>query len=137
VLIFNRWGDEVYPLGDIPYESDWNGTFDGEELPADTYFYVIDLGDGYGAAVWLRDDSTLIPKTIKIMRALLIFFLLICWGSQVLEAQQDEQFTQWMYHKLGIQSGLCRHAGNPYLYGALPAAVGRAGRRAAVAAAHL
>ncbi|RME99011.1 MAG: type IX secretion system membrane protein PorP/SprF [Bacteroidetes bacterium] len=36
------------------------------------------------------------------MRALLIFFFLICWGSQVLEAQQDEQFTQWMYHKIGF-----------------------------------
>ncbi|RME99010.1 MAG: HYR domain-containing protein, partial [Bacteroidetes bacterium] len=45
VLIFNRWGDEVFRSG-IPYASNWNGTYDGEDLPADTYFYVIDLGDG-------------------------------------------------------------------------------------------
>lgn len=45
VIIINRWGDEVYRSG-IPYESDWNGTYSGEDLPADTYFYIVDLGDG-------------------------------------------------------------------------------------------
>ena len=45
VTIFNRWGDEVYRSGS-PYPSDWNGTFSGEELPADTYFYIVELGDG-------------------------------------------------------------------------------------------
>lgn len=43
VLIFNRWGDEVFRSA-IPYENDWNGTFDGEPLPAGTYFYIIDFG---------------------------------------------------------------------------------------------
>ena len=45
VIIFNRWGDEVYRSG-TPYTSDWNGNYLGEELPVDTYFYVVDLGDG-------------------------------------------------------------------------------------------
>ncbi len=45
VIIFNRWGDEVYRSGQ-PYASDWNGTYDGEDLPVDTYFYVVDLGNG-------------------------------------------------------------------------------------------
>jgi gliding motility-associated-like protein len=45
VSIFNRWGDEVYRSG-IPYRNTWNGTYNGEELPADTYFYIVNLGDG-------------------------------------------------------------------------------------------
>ena len=45
VTIFNRWGDEVFRSG-TPYAGDWNGTYSGEELPVDTYFYVVDLGDG-------------------------------------------------------------------------------------------
>lgn len=44
VSIFNQWGDEVYHAE--PYKNDWQGTFDGEELPASTYFYIIDLGNG-------------------------------------------------------------------------------------------
>lgn len=45
VTIFNRWGDEVF-RSNSPYQSDWGGTYSGEDLPDDTYFYVIDLGDG-------------------------------------------------------------------------------------------
>lgn len=45
VIIFNRWGDEVFRSAS-PYQSNWNGTYNGEDLPADTYFYVITLGNG-------------------------------------------------------------------------------------------
>lgn len=45
VILFNRWGDEVY-RSPVPYENDWRGTFNGEDVPAGTYFYIIDLGDG-------------------------------------------------------------------------------------------
>jgi gliding motility-associated-like protein len=45
VYIFNRWGDEVFRSG-TPYLNTWDGTFNGEELPADTYFYVINFGNG-------------------------------------------------------------------------------------------
>ncbi len=44
VSIYNQWGDEVYHAE--PYQNDWYGTFNGEELPAGTYFYLIDLGSG-------------------------------------------------------------------------------------------
>lgn len=44
VAIFNQWGDEVFHAE--PYENNWEGTFDGEDLPAGTYFYFIDLGNG-------------------------------------------------------------------------------------------
>jgi gliding motility-associated-like protein len=43
--VFNRWGDEVYN-SPRPYPNNWAGTFNGEDLPADTYFYILDLGDG-------------------------------------------------------------------------------------------
>ena len=44
ISIFNQWGDEVFH--DQPYQNDWKGTFDGEDLPAGTYFYIVDLADG-------------------------------------------------------------------------------------------
>ena len=43
--IFNRWGQEV--LSSADYRNDWNGRSDnGNELPNDTYFYVLNLGGG-------------------------------------------------------------------------------------------
>jgi gliding motility-associated-like protein len=45
VAIFNRWGDEVF-RSEIPYRNTWDGTYNGENLPAGTYFYIVNLGDG-------------------------------------------------------------------------------------------
>ncbi|MDF1863286.1 MAG: gliding motility-associated C-terminal domain-containing protein [Saprospiraceae bacterium] len=44
ISIFNQWGDEVYHAS--PYNNDWEGTFDGEDLPAGTFFYILDLNNG-------------------------------------------------------------------------------------------
>ena len=44
VSIFNQWGDEVFRAA--PYVNDWQGTYNGEELPVGTYYYVIDFGKG-------------------------------------------------------------------------------------------
>lgn len=44
VSIFNQWGDEVFRAR--PYENDWKGTYDGQDLPAGTYFYVVNLRNG-------------------------------------------------------------------------------------------
>ncbi len=38
VIIFNRWGDEVYRAA--PYNNDWEGTYNNEDLPDGTYFYI-------------------------------------------------------------------------------------------------
>ncbi len=38
VVILNRWGDEVYQAA--PYNNDWQGTYNNEELPDGTYFYI-------------------------------------------------------------------------------------------------
>ncbi|MCB0642899.1 MAG: gliding motility-associated C-terminal domain-containing protein, partial [Phaeodactylibacter sp.] len=46
VSIFNQWGDEVYQAA--PYGNDWKGTYDGEDLPTGTYFFIVNLGDGSG-----------------------------------------------------------------------------------------
>ena len=44
-MIFNRWGNEVYAKGG--YNNDWDGTWQGDkELPAGTYFYILDDGEG-------------------------------------------------------------------------------------------
>jgi gliding motility-associated-like protein len=44
VVIVNQWGNEVFRAA--PYQNNWVGTFDGQALPAGTYYYVVDFGDG-------------------------------------------------------------------------------------------
>ncbi len=39
VIIFNQWGDEIYRSA--PYTNNWRGTYNGEDVPAGTYYYVI------------------------------------------------------------------------------------------------
>lgn len=44
VWIYNRVGNLVYH--ETNYQNDWDGTFNGQELPEATYYYIIDLGVG-------------------------------------------------------------------------------------------
>ncbi len=44
VIIFNEWGDEVF-RSPSPYQNDWRGTYNGEDLPVGTYFYIVSFGD--------------------------------------------------------------------------------------------
>ena len=46
VSIFNQWGDEVFHAQ--PYNNDWDGTYNGEQLPAGTYYYVVKFNAGGG-----------------------------------------------------------------------------------------
>ncbi len=39
VIIFNQWGDEIYRAA--PYTNNWQGTYNGEDVPAGTYYYVV------------------------------------------------------------------------------------------------
>lgn len=59
--IFNRWGNKVF--GSSPYQNNWDGTSSegvqvgSGNLPAGTYFYVLDLGDGtsiYKGTIYLN-----------------------------------------------------------------------------------
>ncbi|MEX2370691.1 MAG: gliding motility-associated C-terminal domain-containing protein [Bacteroidales bacterium] len=42
--IYNRWGELVYHSTDVANEP-WDGTYNGRELPVDSYHYVLDLGN--------------------------------------------------------------------------------------------
>jgi gliding motility-associated-like protein len=44
VKIFNSWGIAVFDSKG--YDEPWDGKHNGNELPAGTYYYYIDLGDG-------------------------------------------------------------------------------------------
>ena len=44
--IYNRYGKQVF-IAD-GYNNTWDGKAFGEKLPAATYFYILDLGDGKG-----------------------------------------------------------------------------------------
>jgi gliding motility-associated-like protein len=44
VEIYNRWGELLFHSDD--YQNDWNGTYNGENLPIGTYYFIIDLHDG-------------------------------------------------------------------------------------------
>lgn len=44
VEIYNRWGELIFHADG--YQQDWDGTYNGKELPVGTYYYIIDLKDG-------------------------------------------------------------------------------------------
>jgi gliding motility-associated-like protein len=45
VRIFNRWGTEIMRAEN--YKNDWNGNWNGSELPDGTYFYLVEDGEGH------------------------------------------------------------------------------------------
>jgi gliding motility-associated-like protein len=50
--IFNRYGREVYSKDD--YEREWYGQdFNGNMLPAATYYYYVKLDDGVEKTGWV------------------------------------------------------------------------------------
>ncbi len=38
LIVFNEWGSEVFR--ESPYQNNWAGTYNGEELPDGTYYYI-------------------------------------------------------------------------------------------------
>ncbi|MCB0541496.1 MAG: gliding motility-associated C-terminal domain-containing protein, partial [Bacteroidetes bacterium] len=46
LVVFNRWGDEVWNSYG-PYQNNWGGdNFQNVGLPDGTYFYILDFKDG-------------------------------------------------------------------------------------------
>ncbi len=44
LMIFNRWGNRVFEA--VNYQNDWDGKWDGNDLPDGTYFYLLEFGNG-------------------------------------------------------------------------------------------
>jgi gliding motility-associated-like protein len=57
VLIYNRWGNEVF--SSTGYNEPWDGTRNGEELPTGSYFYIIDYN---------QDGKENLSGTVNIIR---------------------------------------------------------------------
>ena len=57
VIIVNRWGDVVFRSNN--YNNEFDGNFSGGLLPSGTYYYMLDLGQGW---VIFKGDVTIIRK---------------------------------------------------------------------------
>ena len=57
VIIINRWGDEVFQSK--PYQNDFNGNYEGRNLPDGTYYYILILGEDFGT---LKGPLTIIRE---------------------------------------------------------------------------
>ena len=45
IMIFNRWGEQLFYSKGYPENERWDGTYKGKPLPVGTYYYVILLND--------------------------------------------------------------------------------------------
>jgi gliding motility-associated-like protein len=57
VQIVNRWGDIVFQTND--YQNNWDGNYSGGNLPAGTYYYILNVGGQWGI---LKGDVTIIRE---------------------------------------------------------------------------
>lgn len=57
VKIVNRWGDVVFQTND--YQNNWDGNYSGGNLPAGTYYYILNVGGQWGI---LKGDVTIIRE---------------------------------------------------------------------------
>jgi gliding motility-associated-like protein len=46
VMVYDRWGRQVFYSEGYSDDKRWDGRFNGEKLPIGTYYYVVDLKDG-------------------------------------------------------------------------------------------
>ncbi len=46
VMVYDRWGRQVFYSKGYSSDKRWDGRFNGEDLPIGTYYYVVDLNDG-------------------------------------------------------------------------------------------
>ena len=46
IEIYNRWGQIVYKTHKYTDEHAWDGNFNGQPLPVDSYHFIIDTGSG-------------------------------------------------------------------------------------------
>ena len=53
VIILNRWGDEVFTSKN--YENDWRGTYNGNDLPEGTYYFILKVSNSTFSKVYNGD----------------------------------------------------------------------------------
>ena len=46
IMVYNNWGNQVYYSEGYPKGKEWDGSFNGKELPGGTYYYTIILHNG-------------------------------------------------------------------------------------------
>ena len=44
--IFSRWGELLFETSDPSFDAGWNGTFNGQALQSDDYWFIATLADG-------------------------------------------------------------------------------------------
>jgi gliding motility-associated-like protein len=44
LTVYNRWGNSVHNTS--PYQNNWDGKYNGQDLPDGTYFYILQFNDG-------------------------------------------------------------------------------------------
>ena len=54
VIIFNRWGNQVYFKQGYTNADGWEGTWEGQALPDGTYFYIINTGEGEAVSGYVQ-----------------------------------------------------------------------------------
>ena len=114
--VYNRWGNIVYETT-FPTIMIGDGTSngratvqEGDLLPVGTYYYVLDLGDGSAPRTdWFIHKQIGKMGIIKIKNTQRMkrqfrtsCFVALLMGTMTVSAQQDPQFTQYMYNTLNV-----------------------------------
>ena len=58
LVIFNKWGSEIASFTDLIFS--WDGTYNGNDLPAGTYYYIIQLTESTGSLINQSGPITII-----------------------------------------------------------------------------
>ena len=58
LVIFNKWGSEIASFTDLVFS--WDGTYNGNDLPAGTYYYIIQLTESTGSLINQSGPITII-----------------------------------------------------------------------------
>ena len=58
LVIFNKWGSEIASFTDLVFS--WDGSYNGSDLPAGTYYYIIQLTESTGSLINQSGPITII-----------------------------------------------------------------------------
>ena len=58
LVIFNKWGSEVASFNELNIS--WDGIYEGSDLPAGTYYYIVQLTESTGNVIDQSGPITII-----------------------------------------------------------------------------